>query len=88
MCHSEPPTGLSLIGQIGEVRNPYRDVLQGIAAGISRREVYPEVLKGSSKLQASLYNPCLSRTQVIVRIRVYFHSGCRRYHYTRTALLC
>jgi hypothetical protein len=49
MCHSEPPTGLSLIGQIGEVRNPYRDGLQRIVVGISRREVYPEVLKGSSK---------------------------------------
>jgi hypothetical protein len=49
MCHSEPPTGLSLIGQIGEVRNPYRDALQKIIVGISRREVYPEELKGSSK---------------------------------------
>jgi hypothetical protein len=28
MCHSEPPTG---------VRNPYRDALQRIAVGISRR---------------------------------------------------
>jgi hypothetical protein len=35
MCHSEPPTGLSLIGQIGEVRNPYRDALQKIIVGIS-----------------------------------------------------
>jgi hypothetical protein len=41
--------GLSLIGQIGEVRKPYRDRLQRIIVGISRREVYPEVLKGSSK---------------------------------------
>jgi hypothetical protein len=49
MCHSEPPTGLSLIGQIGEVRNLYRDALQKIIVGISGREVYPEILKGSSK---------------------------------------
>ena len=35
MCHSEPPTGLSLIGQIGEVRNLYRDALQKIIVGIS-----------------------------------------------------
>ena len=41
--------GLSLIEQIGEVRNPYRDALQRIVVGISRREVYPEELKGSSK---------------------------------------
>jgi hypothetical protein len=49
MCHSEPPTGLSLIGQIGEVRNPYRDGLHRIFVGISRREFYPEDLKSASK---------------------------------------